>query len=90
MSVSKFQSTGNASQIFHDTAGWRNLETSMKALENMINGSASHFLPFIDQVIYNFLKIFKFIHSMYNIYIYKVLIYKKQTLEIIKLTVDIL
>ncbi|CAG0913978.1 unnamed protein product [Notodromas monacha] len=28
----------DAEQIFHDTAGWRNLETSMKALQHMVEG----------------------------------------------------
>jgi len=43
------RNSGEAAQIFHDTAGWRNLETSMKALEAMIIGSATGFLPYIDQ-----------------------------------------
>lgn len=43
------RNSGDASQIFHDTAGWRNLETNMKCLEHMINGSGLRFLPFIDQ-----------------------------------------
>ncbi|XP_076055845.1 uncharacterized protein LOC143033974 isoform X2 [Oratosquilla oratoria] len=43
------RNSGDASQIFHDTAGWRNLETSMKALEHMITGSTAKFLPYIDQ-----------------------------------------
>ncbi|XP_068210561.1 uncharacterized protein [Palaemon carinicauda] len=41
--------SGDAAQIFHDTAGWRNLETNMKCLENMIYGSGCKFLPYIDQ-----------------------------------------
>lgn len=43
------RNSGDAAQIFHDTAGWRNLETSMKALEQMITGSGNGFLPYIDQ-----------------------------------------
>lgn len=35
--------------IFHDTAGWRNLETSMKALEHMVEGCGDSFRPFLDQ-----------------------------------------
>ncbi|KAB7504067.1 hypothetical protein Anas_09508 [Armadillidium nasatum] len=37
-----------AAQIFHDTAGWRNLETSMKCLEYIIKGCGDKFIPFID------------------------------------------
>jgi hypothetical protein len=36
-------------QIFHDTAGWRNLETSVKCLQSMVEGCGSGFRPFIDQ-----------------------------------------
>ncbi|XP_069947030.1 uncharacterized protein [Cherax quadricarinatus] len=43
------RNSGDAAQIFHDTAGWRNLETSMKCLEHMIAGSGANFLPYIDQ-----------------------------------------
>ncbi|KAK7067123.1 hypothetical protein SK128_006222 [Halocaridina rubra] len=43
------RNSGDAAQIFHDTAGWRNLETTMKALEHMIIGSGLKFLPYIDQ-----------------------------------------
>jgi hypothetical protein len=39
----------DASAIFHDTAGWRNLETSMKALERMVEGCGDGFIPFLDQ-----------------------------------------
>jgi len=43
-------STGStASEIFHDTAGWRNLETWMKCLQAMIDGCGSAFNPFITQ-----------------------------------------
>ncbi|MCL4127138.1 UNVERIFIED_CONTAM: hypothetical protein GTU68_045495, partial [Idotea baltica] len=41
--------SSSAAQIFHDTAGWRNLETSMKCLESMIKGCGDKFIPFIDQ-----------------------------------------
>ncbi|KAG0725181.1 hypothetical protein GWK47_039084 [Chionoecetes opilio] len=43
------RNSGDAAQIFHDTAGWRNLETSMKCLEHMITGTGHKFLPFINQ-----------------------------------------
>ncbi|XP_066947983.1 uncharacterized protein [Macrobrachium rosenbergii] len=43
------RNSGDAAQIFHDTAGWRNLETNMKCLEHMIYGSGPKFLPYIDQ-----------------------------------------
>lgn len=43
------RNSGDAAQIFHDTAGWRNLETNMKCLEHMIAGAAARFLPYIDQ-----------------------------------------
>lgn len=43
------RNSGDAAQIFHDTAGWRNLETSMKCLEHMIIGTGPKFLPFINQ-----------------------------------------
>ena len=45
------RNSGDAAQIFHDTAGWRNLETSMKCLEHMITGTGHKFLPFINQVL---------------------------------------
>ncbi|XP_071785582.1 uncharacterized protein [Asterias amurensis] len=38
-----------AEQIFHDTAGWKNLETWMKCLEAVINGCGPRFLPYITQ-----------------------------------------
>ncbi|KAG7166267.1 putative HEAT-like repeat-containing protein [Homarus americanus] len=43
------RNSGDAAQIFHDTAGWRNLETSMKCLEHMIAGAGLKFLAYIDQ-----------------------------------------
>lgn len=43
------RNSGDAAKIFHDTAGWRNLETSMKCLEHMITGSGPKFLPYINQ-----------------------------------------
>ncbi|XP_045581052.1 uncharacterized protein [Procambarus clarkii] len=43
------RNSADAAQIFHDTAGWRNLETSMKCLEHMIAGTGQNFIPYIDQ-----------------------------------------
>lgn len=39
----------SAEEIFHDTAGWKCLETSMKALQAMVEGCGNDFLPFINQ-----------------------------------------
>ncbi|KAF2343952.1 hypothetical protein FHG87_025292, partial [Trinorchestia longiramus] len=36
-------------QIFHDTAGWRNLESSLNALQEMIKGSGIHFAGLCDE-----------------------------------------
>lgn len=44
-----FQRTTDAAQIFHDTAGWKNLETSLKALQSMIEGCGTDFQPFVDE-----------------------------------------
>nr|XP_054758807.1 uncharacterized protein LOC129264874 [Lytechinus pictus] len=41
--------SSNADKIFHDTAGWKNLETWMRCLQSVIEGCGSNFLPFIDQ-----------------------------------------
>ncbi|KAL4237616.1 hypothetical protein ACF0H5_002330 [Mactra antiquata] len=38
-----------AAQIFHDTAGWKSLETWMKCLQSMIEGLGHHFNQFVDQ-----------------------------------------
>jgi len=37
----------SASEIFHDTAGWKNLETSMKCLEQIIDHCRSSFGPYV-------------------------------------------
>ena len=44
------ESTGNNSskQIFHETAGWRNLETSMKCLQSIVQGCGYSFTERID------------------------------------------
>ncbi|GFO50484.1 Arm repeat-containing protein, partial [Plakobranchus ocellatus] len=39
----------NTSQILHDTAGWRNLETFMKGLQSVILGCGNSFNAFVDQ-----------------------------------------
>lgn len=39
--------SSDASQIFHDTAGWKCLETSMKCLQFMVDGCGENFKPFI-------------------------------------------
>ena len=35
-------------QIFHESAGWRNLETSVKCIQSMINGCTNGFRKFVD------------------------------------------
>ena len=44
---------GEKSQVFHDTAGWRNLETSIKCLEKMVEGCGQDFRPFLDEELLN-------------------------------------
>ena len=44
-----FTARKTADGIFHDTAGWRNLETSMNALEHMVVGCGADFRPYLDQ-----------------------------------------
>ncbi|KFM73015.1 hypothetical protein X975_03273, partial [Stegodyphus mimosarum] len=39
--------SSDAAQIFHDTAGWKCLETSMKCLQFMVDGCGENFKPFI-------------------------------------------
>lgn len=41
--------SADAAQIFHDTAGWKNLETSLKCLQFMVSGCGTNFQPFVDQ-----------------------------------------
>ncbi|XP_067136446.1 uncharacterized protein [Centruroides vittatus] len=43
------QTGRDASQIFHDTAGWKCLETSMKCLQAMIDGCGPSFQMWINQ-----------------------------------------
>ncbi|XP_071441316.1 uncharacterized protein [Hetaerina americana] len=43
------RNSADSAKIFHDTAGWKNLETSMKCLQAMIDGCGANFQPFVDQ-----------------------------------------
>uniref|UniRef100_A0A6A7G1B8 Dynein axonemal assembly factor 5 TPR repeats domain-containing protein n=1 Tax=Hirondellea gigas TaxID=1518452 RepID=A0A6A7G1B8_9CRUS len=36
-------------QIFHDTAGWKNLESSLNCLQEMIQGTGDLFTPYCDE-----------------------------------------
>jgi len=36
--------TNDTAQIFHDTAGWKNLETSMKCFQEMVQGCGTEFV----------------------------------------------
>ncbi|XP_076807536.1 uncharacterized protein LOC143450754 [Clavelina lepadiformis] len=47
--------TSNAANIFHESAGWRYLETSMKCLQCMIEGCGKTFNPYITQELLNLL-----------------------------------
>lgn len=37
------------SQFFYDSVGWQNLETSLKALQSMIEGCGKGFILFVDE-----------------------------------------
>ena len=43
----------DAKEIFHDTAGWKCLETSMKSLKSVIEGSGESFLEYLSQELLN-------------------------------------
>ncbi|XP_052269389.1 uncharacterized protein LOC127870865 isoform X3 [Dreissena polymorpha] len=43
--------SADAAQIFHDTAGWKSLETWMKCLQSIIEGLGHNFNPFVDQAL---------------------------------------
>ncbi|XP_070576630.1 uncharacterized protein [Ptychodera flava] len=43
------ESIADAAQIFHDTAGWKNLETWMKCLQCVIEGCGVHFSEHVTQ-----------------------------------------
>ncbi|XP_023717328.1 uncharacterized protein LOC111869790 isoform X2 [Cryptotermes secundus] len=45
---SQRRNSAEAAQIFHDTAGWKNLETSLKCLQAMIDGCGANFQLFVD------------------------------------------
>ena len=47
--VNKTTTTKYAENIFHDTAGWKNLETSMECLRHLVEGLGPRFTPFLDQ-----------------------------------------
>ena len=44
-----YESLKDAKDIFHDTAGWKCLETSMKGLKSVIEGCQEFFLQFLNQ-----------------------------------------
>ncbi|UYV78382.1 hypothetical protein LAZ67_16001129 [Cordylochernes scorpioides] len=41
--------TGTREEIFHDTSGWKCLETSMKCLQAMVDGCGAKFAPWVSQ-----------------------------------------
>jgi len=41
----------DAKEIFHDTAGWKSLETNMKGLQSIIEGCEEHFLRFVNMTL---------------------------------------
>ncbi|XP_025103889.1 uncharacterized protein LOC112569974 [Pomacea canaliculata] len=43
------RTSSDAAQIFHDTAGWKSLETYMKCLQSVIEGCGYGFNEFVDQ-----------------------------------------
>ncbi|XP_072032350.1 uncharacterized protein [Amphiura filiformis] len=45
----KDEGGASAEQIFHDTAGWKNLETWMRCLQSVIEGCGQYFLPHVTQ-----------------------------------------
>lgn len=55
MSPTLKRRSSDASQIFHDTAGWKFLETSMKCLQCMIDGCGENFKPWINEDLLNLL-----------------------------------
>ena len=50
---SNTESVKDAQEIFHDTAGWKCLETSMKGLKCVIEGCKEAFLQYLDQKLLN-------------------------------------
>ncbi|XP_012562698.2 uncharacterized protein LOC100213644 [Hydra vulgaris] len=42
-----------AQDIFHDTAGWKSLETSMKALQCVVDGCGLHFFSYMNKDLLN-------------------------------------
>uniref|UniRef100_A0A1B6GJM3 TOG domain-containing protein n=1 Tax=Cuerna arida TaxID=1464854 RepID=A0A1B6GJM3_9HEMI len=49
------RNSADAAQIFHDTAGWKNLETSLKCLQAMVLGCGTKFQPYVNQELLNLL-----------------------------------
>ncbi|XP_063218137.1 uncharacterized protein LOC134528448 isoform X1 [Bacillus rossius redtenbacheri] len=47
-SSSQKRYSADAAQLFHDTAGWKHLETSLKGLQAMVEGCGTDFQPFVD------------------------------------------
>ena len=47
-STETFSTSNTSQQIFHETAGWRNLETSIKCLQYVIQGCGHSFLGSVD------------------------------------------
>ncbi|XP_023321414.1 uncharacterized protein LOC111696105 isoform X2 [Eurytemora carolleeae] len=45
----------DAAQVFHDTAGWKNLETSMKCLQHMVEGCGKGFESEFSAELFNLL-----------------------------------
>ncbi|XP_014671947.1 PREDICTED: uncharacterized protein LOC106812561 [Priapulus caudatus] len=49
--VRRRRNSSDAAKIFHDTAGWKSLETSMKCLQACIEGCGHRFNPCVDQAL---------------------------------------
>lgn len=53
--MAKLANSSDSSQVFHDTAGWKNLETSMKCLQHMIEGCGKAFSTEFDENLFELL-----------------------------------
>jgi len=53
--MEKLSSNTDSAQVFHDTAGWKNLETSMKCLQHMIEGCGKAFASEFDETLFELL-----------------------------------
>ncbi|CAG0878691.1 unnamed protein product [Darwinula stevensoni] len=49
------RNSADAAKVFHDTTGWKNLETSMKALQEMIDGCGMAFQPYVTKQLLDFI-----------------------------------